>query len=122
MAAVAWTAAASLAGALWRGFRHRDRSAFHGYEFPEDDGDLDEWASRTGLYSYLRDREERLLHDDDHLRNHESPEPAHRPSMPASSNPPETIAGAGGSTVPGLLSVSLRAGVQRTAGEHPAGE
>ena len=32
MAAIAWTVAAGLAGALWRGFRHRDWSAFSDYE------------------------------------------------------------------------------------------
>ena len=68
MAAIAWTVAASLAGALWRGFRHRDWSAFSGYELPEDDGDIDEWALRTGRYSWLREMEDELLHDDDHLR------------------------------------------------------
>ena len=67
MAAIAWTVLASLAGALWRGFRHRDWSAFAGYAFPEDDGEIDEWSSRTGRYSYLGDMEDRL-HDDDHLR------------------------------------------------------
>ncbi len=71
MVAIAWTVAASFAAALWSGFRHRDWSAFHAYEFPDDDGDLDEWSSRTGRYQYLRDREDRLLHDDDHLRNHD---------------------------------------------------
>ena len=39
MAAIAWTVAASLAGALWREVRHRDWFAFSGYEFPEDNGD-----------------------------------------------------------------------------------
>ena len=51
-----------------RGFRHRDWSAFGRHEFPENDGDIDEWASRTGRYSWLGDMEDRLLHDDDHLR------------------------------------------------------
>ena len=36
IAAVVWTALASLAAALWRGFCHRDWSAFRGYEFSED--------------------------------------------------------------------------------------
>ncbi len=60
--------AASLAGALWRGFRHGDWSAFSDYELPEDDGELDEWLSRTGRHSSLRDMEDELLHDDEHLR------------------------------------------------------
>ena len=68
MAAIAWTFAASLAGALWRGFRHHDWSAFSDYELPEDDGEMDEWLSRTGRHSSLRDMEDQLLHDDDHLR------------------------------------------------------
>ena len=68
MAAVAWTVAASLAGALWRGFRHGDWSAFSGYQLPEDDGEMDEWELRTGHYSWLREMEDQLLHDDDHLR------------------------------------------------------
>ena len=67
MAAVAWTFAASLAGSLWRGFRDGDWSAFFGYALSEDDGEMDEWLSRTGRYSSLRDMEEELLHDD-HLR------------------------------------------------------
>ena len=68
MAAIGWTVLASLAGALRRGFRHRDWSAFGGHAFPEDDGEIDEWSSRTGRYSWLGDMEDRLLHDDDHLR------------------------------------------------------
>ena len=68
MAAVAWTVAASLAGALWRGFRHRDWAAFSGYELPEDDGDMNEWSSRTGRYSSLGEMEHQLLHEDAHLR------------------------------------------------------
>ena len=68
MPAIAWTVAASLTGALWRGFRHRDWSAFSGYELPKDDGDIHEWALRTGPYSWLREMEDELLHDHDHLR------------------------------------------------------
>ncbi len=68
LAAIAWTFAASLAGALWRGFRHGDWSAFSDYELPEDDGEMDEWLSRTGRHSSLRDMEDELLHDDEHLR------------------------------------------------------
>ena len=67
MAAIVWTIAASLAGALWRGFRHRNWSAFSGYKLPENDGEADEWALRTGPYSWLREMEDQLLHDDDHL-------------------------------------------------------
>ena len=67
MAAIAWTVAASLACALWRGFRHRDWSAFSRYELPEDHGDFDEWT-HTDPYSWRGDIEYQLLHDDDHLR------------------------------------------------------
>ena len=68
MAAIAWTFISSFAGALWRGFRYRDWSAFSGYELPEDDGEIHEWALRTGRYSSFHEMEEELLHDDDHLR------------------------------------------------------
>ncbi|MDE0354607.1 MAG: hypothetical protein OXK20_02975 [Deltaproteobacteria bacterium] len=68
MAAIAWTFAASLAGSLWRGFRHRDWSAFSHYELPEDDGELHEFTFKTGRYSWLRKMEDELLHDDRHLR------------------------------------------------------
>ena len=67
MATIAWTFLASLAAALWRGFRHRDWSAFQDYKLPEDDEGLD-MDTRTGSYSYLRDWEERDLRDDGHLR------------------------------------------------------
>ena len=67
MAAIAWTVPASLAGALARGLRHGDWSAFGRHRFPEDGGELDEWSSRTGRYQYLADIEDRLR-DDDHLR------------------------------------------------------
>lgn len=68
MAAIVWTVAASLASVLWRGFRRRDWSAFSSYELPEDDGDMDEFISRTGRYSSLGEMEDRMLHDHDHLR------------------------------------------------------
>ena len=67
MAALAWTVAASLAAALHRGLRHRDWSAFACREIAQDDGDIDEFASRTGRYEWLGDLEDRL-HDDDPLR------------------------------------------------------
>ena len=65
MAAIAWTVLASLAGALRRGFRHRDWSAFRRHEFP-DNGELIDWTTRTGRYAYLRIREEneRLMCND----------------------------------------------------------
>ena len=68
LAAILWTVPTSLALALRRGFVHRDWSAFGDHDFPHDDGDLDEWSSRTGRYQYLADMEERLLRDDDRYR------------------------------------------------------
>ncbi len=68
LAALAWTVRASFAGALHRSLRHGDRSAFGRYRLPDgrDDGlDMD---TKTGMYAYLRDEEDRLLHDDDWLR------------------------------------------------------
>ena len=71
LAAIAWTVSASLAAALWRGFRHRDWSAFRGCELPDDRDDEIDWATRTGTYAWLGDLEDRRLHDDDHLRSHD---------------------------------------------------
>ena len=68
LAALAWTVLASLAGAIRRGLRHGDWSAFGRFRFPEDDGEADEFASRTGRYQWLGDHEDRLLHDDDWRR------------------------------------------------------
>ena len=68
MAAIAWTFISSLAGALWRGFRHGDWSAFSDYESPTDDGESHEFTFKTGRHSSLRAMEDELLHDDDHLR------------------------------------------------------
>ena len=70
MAALAWTVAASLAGALLRGLRHGDWSAFARYELPDGRDDRIDWISKTGAYAYLRiqDDHDRLLRDDDHLR------------------------------------------------------
>ncbi len=66
LAALAWTVLASLAGALARGFRQGGRSAFRSHRFPEDRGEDDEWAARTGCYAWLGDHEDRLR-DDRHL-------------------------------------------------------
>ena len=68
MVAIAWTVVASLAGALWRGFCHRDWSAFSGYELPEHHGAFDEWASHTDDHSWIPYIEDLPLHDDDHPR------------------------------------------------------
>ena len=63
--AAVWSFLAALAGALWRGLRHRDWSAFSGYELPGGDGDRFDWATRTGRHAWRRDDEEGGLHDDD---------------------------------------------------------
>ena len=68
--AVLWTALAALACALWRGFRYGDWSAFGRYELPEEGGDRFDWSTKTGRYAWLRDVEDRDLHDHDHLRGH----------------------------------------------------
>ena len=68
LVAIAWMVLASLAGALLRGFRHGDWSAFGRHELPDGRDDRIDWISQTGAYAYLRDEEDRRLHDDDHLR------------------------------------------------------
>ena len=70
LAALAWTVLASLAGALIRGLRHGDWSAFRRHELPDGRDDRIDWISKTGAYAYLRiqDDHDRLLRDDDHLR------------------------------------------------------
>ena len=66
MAAIAWTALAALAAALWQGVRRRDWSAFRRYRLPDGRGDDFDWGTRTGSYAYLRIREEheRLMRGD----------------------------------------------------------
>ena len=70
LAAIAWMVLASLAGALGRGFRHGDWSAFGRHELPDGRDDRIDWISKTGAYAYLRiqDDHDRLLRDDHHLR------------------------------------------------------
>ncbi len=58
--AVAWTAAAAVAGALRRGLRHGDWSAWRGGPAP-DRAEEDEWATRTGRYTHLRDDDEEAV-------------------------------------------------------------
>ncbi len=57
LAAVLWTIPGSLACALRRGFRRGDWSAFRRYRLPGD-GELVDWTTRTGQYSYMRIQEE----------------------------------------------------------------
>lgn len=68
--AAVWTFLAALAGALWRGLRRRDWSAFTGYELPEGDGDRFDWTTRTGRYAWRRDDEEGELHAHDDCPGH----------------------------------------------------
>jgi len=78
LVAVAWTALASLAAALWSGFLHGDWSAFRGgsdarhEHLPDTRAEGFDWDTRTGAFAYLRVQEnrERLL-DDDRLRDHD---------------------------------------------------
>ncbi|MCY4404765.1 MAG: hypothetical protein OXC15_00235 [Rhodospirillaceae bacterium] len=58
MAAIAWTALAALAAALWQGFRRRDWSAFRRYRLAHGSGDGFDWSTRTGAYAWLRIHEE----------------------------------------------------------------
>ena len=58
--AVAWTAAAAVAGALRRGLRHGDWSAWRGGPAP-DRAEEDEWATQTGRYTHLRDDDEEAV-------------------------------------------------------------
>ena len=68
LAAIAWTVLASLAGALRRGLRHRDWSAFHGLELADGEDERFDWDTRTGRYAWMCDFEDRHLHDPDPLR------------------------------------------------------
>ena len=58
--AVLWTVVAALAGALLRGLRHGDWSAWRADPAP-DRTEEDEWATQTGRYTYLRDDEEEAI-------------------------------------------------------------
>ena len=63
--AAIWSFLTALAGALWRGIRHGDWSAFSAYTLPERDDDHFDWETRTGRYSWPRDDEENELHAHD---------------------------------------------------------
>ena len=68
LAAIAWTVLASLAGALGRGFRRGDWSAFSRFELPDGRDDRIDWISRTGAYAWMRIEDDRRRHDGGHLR------------------------------------------------------
>ena len=67
LAAVAWTAFASLACALRSGFLHGDWSAFRGggRGVPDTSGESFDWNTKMGAFAHMRIREdrERLLDD-----------------------------------------------------------
>ena len=67
LAALAWAVLSSLALAFRRGVRDGDWSAFRRRR-SRDRGDLVDWTTRTGRYTWLRHREDRIRHDDRHLR------------------------------------------------------
>ena len=77
--AVFWTIAATLVQALWAGFRYGDWSAFHDAELPcaaltRDRDEDHDWATRTGLFSYvrIRERDEALTREGDRcLQDHD---------------------------------------------------
>ena len=62
LAAVLWTVPTSLALALWRGFVHRDWSAFRDCEPPDDTDTLD-WSTKSGAWYdlALAEENERML-------------------------------------------------------------
>ena len=60
MLAVVWTIGAAVVGALLKGLRHGDWRAWRGGPAP-DRAEEDEWATRTGRYTYLRDDAEEAV-------------------------------------------------------------
>ena len=66
MAAIAWTALAALAAALWQGLRHRDWSPFRGCAAPDGRDERMDWATGTGSYAFLEiaEEHERLMRGD----------------------------------------------------------
>ena len=64
-AAIAWTVLSSLALALRRGIRRRDWSAFRRHRLPGN-GELIDWSTKTGAYTYMRvaEEHERLMRGD----------------------------------------------------------
>ena len=66
LAALAWTVLASLAGALRRGVRDRDWSAFRRCELPDGRDDLIDWSTNSGAYvdMAVAEARERLMRGD----------------------------------------------------------
>ena len=77
LAAVAWTAIASLAAALRSGLAHGNRSAFRGgcecrHTCPPDTrAESFDWDTRTGAFAYMRIRDDRERLLDDRLGSHD---------------------------------------------------
>lgn len=66
LAAIAWTALASLALALRRGLRHGDWSAFRRRRLPDGCDERIDAATGTGQYAWMEvaEEHERLMRDD----------------------------------------------------------
>ena len=64
LGAIAWTVLASLALALHAAFHRRDASAFTACGREPDRQDAFDLDTRTGAFSWMRERDERFLSDD----------------------------------------------------------
>ena len=65
-AAIIWIVLASLGLALRRLILHGDRSAFTNRHEPPADHTKVDLCTRTGLYQWMKDADDQLLHKDDH--------------------------------------------------------
>jgi len=65
-----WSFLTALAGALWRGIRHGDWSAFSAGALPERNDDRFDWETRTGRYSWRRDYEAGGPFDEENASGH----------------------------------------------------
>ena len=68
--AAIWVFLTALSGALWRGIRHHDWSAFSSYALAERNDDRFDWETRTGRYSWRRDYEAGGLFDEENSSGH----------------------------------------------------
>ena len=75
LGALTWTVLASLALALWQGFRHGDWSAFRGYELPGVDHDAGDFAYRQLTDPFWRHLPGNIYHSslDDSTRQFTDP-------------------------------------------------
>ena len=67
IAAIVWIVLASLGLALRRAILHGDRSAFTNRHEPPADHTKVDLCTRTGLYQWMKDADDQLLQNDDHL-------------------------------------------------------